>query len=221
MSKYNRYAKELDRAFRGAREAYRKVASRLEAAKQEKTAAWGWFEENYVGERGLRRQRADMELKLTQSEFDEATKRIWIEFNDRRDELTRELAAEVKKDALATPEAIDHDGLKLLESGMLSADELANLADRYAENSTMLKFVAKAAKEMADGAEGVERTKLVALHMSAKDGLPPVMQEWENLVTLSRYCSGLNGPRPNIDPEYTAKMAGCWEEMSAAAVESF
>lgn len=222
MSKYDHYARELDVAFKAARAEYQEAASRLEAAKQEKSAAWEWFEEKYVGERGIRRQRADMELKVAQAEFDAAKQRIWPSFNNRRDELTRELAAEIKRDSLATPDAIDHDGLKLLESGVLNADDVANLAERYKTNPTMLKFVAKTANEMAAATdERADRTKLIAVAMNVSNGGSPVMQAWDDIVTLTKHCSGQNGNRPFVSPEFVLNMAGHWEELSAAAIESF
>lgn len=72
--------------------------------------------------------------------------RIWPEFNRRRAELRAALEHEVHSGTLASPDAVDPNGLELLKSGILSADDYYSLVDKYDDNPTMLRLVAKLRK---------------------------------------------------------------------------
>ncbi len=51
-----------------------------------------------------------------------------------------------------TPEALDHDGLALLNSGILSVDDIFELETRYKDNATMLALLGKEAEKKAKSA---------------------------------------------------------------------
>ena len=48
-----------------------------------------------------------------------------------------------------TPEALDHDGLTLLNSGILSVNDLLGMETRYKDNATMLALLGKEAEKKA------------------------------------------------------------------------
>lgn len=136
MSKYNNFAKDLDAAFKAARQEYVEAWDKFQAAKEARGKG-----------DAMARQRTELKYQQAELDFKEAEARIWPEFNRRRAELRAALEREVRDENLANPDAVDNSGLELLKSGLLSADDFYSLAEKYSGNATMLRFVAKFAKE--------------------------------------------------------------------------
>ena len=114
MSKHNHFAKDLDAAFKAARQEYVEAWDKLQVAKDAKRMAEG---------SDMERQRAELKCQEAELSFKEAEARIWPEFNRRRAELRAALEHEVHSGTLASPDAVDPNGLELLKSGILSADD--------------------------------------------------------------------------------------------------
>lgn len=212
MSKYNRFAKDLDAAFRAARQEYAEAWSKFQAAK---------------GARGqgdaTQRQRAELQYQQAELDFKEAEARIWPEFNRRRLELRSQLEREVRGDGLADPDAVDLNGMKLLESGELSVDDYYSLVARYDDNPTMIRFVAKYAKEAADDMDSTqakERGALYHLAQVCSQGQGRTMRAWDDLSRIADYCSGQSRARRDT-PAHTVSMGQRWEQLSGEAVNNF
>ncbi len=212
MSKYNRFAKDLDVAFRAARQEYAEAWSKFQAAKD----ARGQGD-------AMQRQRAELKYQQAELDFKEAEARIWPEFSRRRSELRSQLEREVRGDGLANPDAVDLNGLKLLESGALSVDDYYSFLARYDDNPTMIRFVAKYAKDAADAMDSTQAKDRGALYHLAhvcRDGQTSVLRNWDELSTIVNYCSGQSRQRRDT-PTHTVNMGKLWEKLAGEAVENF
>lgn len=94
----------------------------------------------------MSRQRAELRYQQAELDFKEAEARIWTEFNRKRAELRANLERDVRNGNVANPDSVDHSGLELMKSGVLSVDDYYALMKKYDDNPTMLRFVAKYAK---------------------------------------------------------------------------
>lgn len=222
MSKYNSYARELDKAFRKARDEYAELVHAVDMAKSKYNTANAGFAETYTGERAVKQARAKADLLEAEEALRNRGDNIWREFYHSRDELGRELEKQVKADNMATPEDVDPNAIELLKSGVLDADEMAALAVKYDRNPTMLKLVGKYAHEMAQNAERHDRGKLYTIANNCKDGAGSVMRAWDKLATDASYCTGggYNGERRR-SPGHAVAIGAKWEELCGAAIEAF
>lgn len=222
MSKYNRYAKQLDEAFKASRQEYTAAWDALQAAQKASAEAQEWRKEQYVGENDLRRQRAKSSLLEAEHAFKAAENRIWPEFNRKRQELRTALGREIKGDGRATPDAIDPNGLELLKSGILTPDDYFSLVDRYDNNPTMLRLVAKYAREAADDMtdDRAGQGALLQVAHVCKDGQSGVLRAWDELSSVADYCSGQAHGRKE-DPGYVVSMGKWWEQLAGKVVENF
>ena len=212
MSKYNRYAKDLDAAFRAARQEYAEAWDKFQAAKD----ARGQGD-------AMQRQRAELKYQQAELDFKEAEARIWPEFNRRRAELRSKLERELRGDNAANPDAIDPNGMELLKSGILSADDFYSLVEKYDDNPTMLRFVARYAKEAADDMDRTQAKDRGALYQLAQvcsQGQGRTMRAWDDLSHIVDYCSGQTRNRRDT-PTHTISMGKWWEQLSGEIVENF
>lgn len=212
MSKYNRYAKDLDAAFRAARQEYAEAWDKFQAAKD----ARGQGD-------AMQRQRAELKYQQAELDFKEAEARIWPELNRRRAELRIKLERELRGDNAANPDAIDPNGMELLKSGILSADDFYSLVEKYDDNPTMLRFVARYAKEAADDMDRTQAKDRGALYQLAQvcsQGQGRTMRAWDDLSHIVDYCSGQTRNRRDT-PTHTISMGKWWEQLSGEIVENF
>ena len=212
MSKYNRYAKDLDAAFRAARQEYAEAWDKFQAAKN----ARGQGD-------AMQRQRAELKYQQAELDFKEAEARIWPELNRRRAELRSKLERELRGDNAANPDAIDPNGMELLKSGILSADDFYSLVEKYDDNPTMLRFVARYAKEAADDMDRTQAKDRGALYQLAQvcsQGQGRTMRAWDDLSHIVDYCSGQTRNRRDT-PTHTISMGKWWEQLSGEIVENF
>ena len=212
MSKYNRYAKDLDAAFRAARQEYAEAWSKFQAAKD----ARGQGD-------AMQRQRAELKYQQAELDFKEEETRIWPEFNRRRAELRSQLERELRGDNAANPDEIDPNGMELLKSGILSTDDFYSLVEKYDDNPTMLRFVARYAKEAAgnmDGTQANDRGALYHLAHVCRDGRTRTLRVWDELSRVADYCSGQARERRDT-PTHTVSMGKRWEHLSGEIVENF
>lgn len=224
MSKYNQYAKRLDTAFKTAREEYKEAWNKLQAAQKANTDAQAWRAETYRGENDLRRQRARAQLLEAEHTFKAAESRVWAEFDRQKEEIRRDLESEVRATSTVDPDAIDTNALELLKSGILTADDIFSMVDKYDSNITMLRLISKTAKELADdkNTDTATRGQLYMLCSRIRNGRNSTMRNFDDLVEISNYCSGRGGGGLHrATPAHTVAMAGKWEELSGNTVENF
>lgn len=212
MSKYNSYARDLDASFKAARQEYVEAWNKLQAAKEAR------------GNGGaMAHQRAELRYQQAEMDFKEADARIWTKFNGLRADLRAALERDVRGGNLASPDAVDHSGLELMKSGILSADDFYSLAEKYDDNPTMLRFVAKYAKEAADDMDSTRAKDRGALYQLAQvcgQGQSRTMREWDDLSKIADYCSGQTRNRRDT-PTHTISMGKWWEQLSGEIVENF
>lgn len=214
MSKYNHFAKDLDAAFKAARQEYVEAWNKLQAAEDARRTASG---------SDMERQMAKLKYQEAALSFKEAEARIWPEFNRRRAELRAALERDVRNGGLADPDAVDLNGMKLLESGTLSVDDYYSFVERYDDNPTMLRFVAKYAKEAADDMDSTrakDRGALYHLYRVCSQGQSRTMRAWDELSRIADYCSGQSRERRDR-PTITISMGQRWERLTGEAVEKF
>lgn len=214
MSKYNSYARNLDAAFRAARDEYTAVYNELTKAKENASAA---------GLDAVKQQIATLQLQEAEKKMRQEAARIWTEFDAKAAELRRELEKEVQTSNLADPSAIDSNAVELMKTGVLTVDDYFGFADRYDGNPTMLKLIGHYAKEAADSAD--DRKDKVALTVLAQDcakGTGKTLKAWDSMMTAANYCSGRGGSgnrRPT--PGVTLSMGEWWEQLSGEIIENF
>lgn len=224
MSKYNEYAQRLDVAFKTAREEYMEAWNQLQAAQKAERDAQAWRAETYRGENDLRRQRAKAELLEAEHTFKATESRVWAEFDRQKDAIRRELESDVRASSTVDPDAIDANALELLKSGILTADDVFSLVNKYDANVTMLRLISKHAKELADdkNTDAKTRGQLYVLCSQIGNGKNSTMRNFSDLVEISNYCSGRGGGgTQRTTPAHTVAMAGKWEELASTAVENF
>ena len=224
MSKYNEYAQRLDVAFKTAREEYMEAWNQLQAAQKAERDAQAWRAETYRGENDLRRQRAKAELLEAEHTFKATESRVWAEFDRQKEATRRELESDVRASSTVDPDAIDANALELLKSGILTADDVFSLVNKYDANVTMLRLISKHAKELADdkNTDAKTRGQLYVLCSQIGNGKNSTMRNFSDLVEISNYCSGRGGGgTQRTTPAHTVAMAGKWEELASTAVENF
>ena len=224
MSQYNKYAQRLDTAFKTAREEYMEAWNQLQAAQKANTDAQAWRAETYRGENDLRRQQARAQLLEAEHTFRAAESRVWAEFDRQKDAIRRDLESKVRASSTVDPDAIDANALELLKSGILTADDVFSLVDKYDSNITMLRLISKTAKELADdkNTDAKTRGQLYVLCSQIGSGKNSTMRNFDDLVGISNYCSGRGGGgTQRTTPAHTVAMAGKWEELSGNAVVNF
>ena len=214
MSKYNSYAKNLDAAFRAARDEYTAVYNELTKAKENASAA---------GLDAVKQQIATLQLQEAEKKMRQETERIWTEFDAKAADLRRALEKEVQTSNLADPSAIDGNAAELMKTGVLTVDDYFSFADKYSENSTMLKLIGHYAKEAADSAD--DRKDKAALTVLAQDcakGAGPTLKAWDSMMTAANYCSGRGGSgNRRITPSVTLSMGEWWDQLSDEIIENF
>ena len=124
MSRYAKYAQELDTAFKAAREKYMDVYDAVKAAEKRVEDAKNEKDEYSRGDADIHRAECATALRKAEIVFERTAEEIWPAFDEVRDELTKKLRAEVRADTIAAPEDIDPNGMTLLQSGILRVDEL-------------------------------------------------------------------------------------------------
>ena len=224
MSQYNKYAQRLDTAFKTAREEYMEAWNQLQAAQKANTDAQAWRAETYRGENDLRRQQARAQLLEAEHTFRAAESRVWAEFDRQKEAIRRDLESKVRASFTVDPDAIDANALELLKSGILTADDVFSLVDKYDSNITMLRLISKTAKELADdkNTDAKTRGQLYVLCSQIGSGKNSTMRNFDDLVEISNYCSGRGGGgTQRTTPAHTVAMAGKWEELSGNAVVNF
>ena len=224
MSQYNKYAQRLDTAFKTAREEYMEAWNQLQAAQKANTDAQAWRAETYRGENDLRRQRAKAELLEAEHTFKATESRVWAEFDRQKEAIRRDLESDVRASSTVDPDAIDTNALELLKSGILTADDIFSMVNKYDSNLTMLRLISKTAKELADdkNTDAKTRGQLYVLCSQIGNGKNSTMRNFSDLVEISNYCSGRGGGgTQRTTPAHTVAMAGKWEELASTAVENF
>lgn len=223
MSKYNTYARQLDTAFRTARDEYAKSYAELQAAQQANEDAGAWRPDDDAANKQLRVATTALELNKAEAAFKITETKVWPEFDARCKELRKELEKDVQKDGLANPDAIDANTVELLKAGVLTVEDYYSLAERYEGNSTMLRLLGKYALDESIASGDIkEAAALRMLSDNCKNGAGAVLRAWNELEGLASYCSGRGGNRnAATSPDMVVSMGKWWEELAGQSIENF
>lgn len=223
MTKYNVYAKQLDVAFRTARDEYAKSYAELQAAQQANEDAGAWRPDDDAANKQLRVATTALELNKAEAAFKITETKVWPEFDAKCKELRKELEKDVQKDGLANPDAIDANTVELLKAGVLTVEDYYSLAERYEGNSTMLRLLGKYALDESIASGDIkEAAALRMLSDNCKNGAGAVLRAWNELEGLASYCSGRGGNRnAATSPDMVVSMGKWWEELAGQVIENF
>lgn len=223
MGKYYSFAQRLDTAYKSALDEFAKSWKNLMDAQEKFDDAQKWHFGETQAERELNTAKARIALTEAQAAFESKRTSIWDSFNQQRAQIKKELEAAVKEDGAASPDAVDNNGLEILKSGILSADEYADFAEKYDTNPTMLRFVAKYAREAADAMkeDPKARATLNSVAMACQDGRSAPLRAWDDLSKICDHCSGQSRKGVTERPEHIINMGAHWEELSAEAIQNF
>lgn len=223
MGKYYSYAQRLDTAYKDALDQFAKSWKKLMDAQEKLDEAGRWHFGETQSERELNVAKARIALTEAKQTFESTGPTIWDSFNQQRAQIKKELEEAVKEDGTASPDAVDNNGLEILKSGILSADEYADFAEKYDSNPTMLRFVAKYAREAADTMKDdpKARATLNSVAMACQDGRSAPLRAWDDLSKICDHCSGQSRKGVTERPEHIINMGAHWEELSAEAIQNF
>ena len=223
MGRYYSFGQRLDTAYKSALDQFAKSWKNLMDAQEKFDDAQKWHFGETQAERELNTAKARIALIEAQAAFESDRTSIWDVFNQQRAQIKKELEAAVKEDGTANPDAVDTNGLKILESGILSADEYAAFAEKYDNNPTMLRFVGKFAREAADTMKDdpKARATLNSVAMACQDGRSAPLRAWDDLSRICDYCSGQSRKGIIARPEHIISMGAHWEDLSAEAIQNF
>lgn len=212
MSNYNKYAKDLNKAFLKAREAYKEEAKVLDIA--ERFAG--------KGETDAERTASQERYNRAKADFRHSTRDIWGGFTSEARAIREALKQHVDRDNMADPRAIDTNALELLKTGTLSPAEFENIAGTFKENPTMSKLIAHYAAQQADStADPLEKSKYNTVAVALRNAPNAVMEKFDALVQVADYCSG-HGTQGSFNrSSYVQTMADKWESFAGEAVDLF
>lgn len=213
-TKYNHFAKDLDIAFKAARDEY---AAAYNAVEQTRKAMQD------AGQDALKRQIATLQLQEAEKKMRQETGRIWSAFDAKAAELRSALEKEVQASKCVDPTAVDAAGVELMKSGILTADDYYSLAEKYDGNVTMLRLLSKYAADAATDADNrKDRAALTVLSHECANGTGKTLKAWDDLMTTVNYCSGRGGTcRRQQTPGVVAHMGEWWDELSGEIIENF
>lgn len=212
MSKFNRYAKELDAAFRAARDGFAEECRKVKTMRDALS-----FETN-----ALKKQHMQIDFQQAEKAFKSSAVNIWGEFDRKAAAIRKELEKEIQNNRIVSPESVDNNALELMKAGVMTANDYESFSERFADNPTMLKLICRYAEEAAKGA--ADRNDSARLNMVAhRCMMPKEIDAFDNLHTVANYCSGRghSGNRNDGSPEFVVNMGKRWEELSADIVENF
>ena len=221
MSKYNHFAKDLDVAFKTARDAYAAAYTRYEQAERAANDAQRRAPDDTAISYELRKAKTEVERIEKKEIFEDVRKCVWANFNHKRAELRADLEKAIAADSVVDPAALDSNAVYLMDSGTMVAADYAAFAEKYSGNSTMLKLIAAHANAAAATAEPQERAVLNRVYNDCKDGNSAAMRAFDDLSQVANRCSGQRYEGCKDDPAVIVAIGARWEELTASAIEDF
>lgn len=223
MGKYSSFAQRLDTAYKDALDQFTKAWKKLMDAQEQFDEAQKWHFGETQAERDLNTAKARIALAEAKQTFESTGPSIWANFNQQRAQIRKELEEAVRADGTANPDAVDNNALELLKSGIMTADEYAAFAEKYDSNPTMLRFVAKYAREAADAMKDDPKARAImnSVAMVCQDGRSAPLRSWDDLSKVADYCSGQSREGRIDRPEHIISMGAHWEDLSAEAIQNF
>lgn len=180
------FLEELNAAHRDAVAEFDRIHGAMETAKQELERA-----RNDKDAPAYMMDIAKGDYARAELEFQQSKDLPAGNFQKRAAEIRARMEAYAAKVYQANPDAVDASAMRLLESGIVTADELENLSERFRGNVTMLRVLASHAqkearqtRERGHGEASGKWTELAAIFGTASDS-NRAMEGFDALVDLS------------------------------------
>lgn len=216
MSKYNEYARRLDKAFRDVVREYNDLVLSVKAA--ERTV------DSYANARDsveiALKNAAIATLNAKREEFRRNSNKLLEQFCRDADGLTMELKAAAADENCVNPKDVDANAMELLKSGVMNGSDYAAMVERYSGNTTMLRLIGKYADEARRTAENpVERQKISIAMIDAQRESISVADQFEELAEAAKIYCGKNAA---TSINYVQSMQEEWNGTDIqAAIENF
>lgn len=209
MGKYSVYAVQLDHAFKAARTKWTEAYNLMRSAEEDRRRCDE--DDKLLAEHNLNKARAA---------FDLIDNSVWGDFERQMAEIGAALKSTLAKTNMADPEEVDPNGLTILQSGILSVDELEMFYNRYSDNFTMQRLIAQHVKKLAE-TEGdpQKRQRLASLFTAAEAGPAGVLEAWQSLEHDARICTGQAHGKG--EPGYVLSISSRWEQITEDTIKNF
>ena len=214
MSRFNEYARKADAYAKAVFEEYAEAERKLQAAESKRNA---YPRKNGLGyEYDAKAARYEAEYVEAKAEYEKLRR----EMRDYKANGFKPIRSELEKalaDAFAAnPEHLDAATIELLKSGIMSADEYNRLMSKATadNNPTMVRLIAKYAKDRADQADADRNTdaarafRAVAYKGNSVNG-NDYLQAFDAMTSCFSRCM-----------KNTALMSH-WDELNGEIVERF
>lgn len=207
MSGYKMFADRLDYAFKEARTKWTEAYNLMKNAEK----AWQrCSEDDKLSE--------EYYMNKARAAFDLIDNSVWADFEREMEEIGKALKSAFAKVNQARPEDIDRAGLELLNSGILTVDDLGALLDRYEDNPTMRRLIAQhVEKLLKDTKDTQTRRELIAVRQKAVAN--DIMDAWKNLEDTARICTGQAHGKG--EPRYVLSISSQWEKLTENTIKNF
>ena len=158
MSRFNEYARKADAYAKAVFEEYAEAESKLKAAESKRNA---FPRKNGLGyEYDAKSARYEAEYQEAKAEYEKLRREMRDYKADGFKPIRKELESAIADAFAANPEHLDANTMELLKSGIMSADEYNRLMSKATadNNPTMVRVIAKYAKDRADQADADRNT---------------------------------------------------------------
>ena len=209
---------ELDAAHKEAAAEFKRIHGAMDIANQEyeraqkDTAAPPYMMDIARGD-----------LARAKMEYEQNKNRPAEIIREKSKEIRARMEAYVSKVYRANPESVDDSTMRLLESGIVTADELGNLSERFRDNVTMLRLMSahakKEARKLMDGGDRDNSAKwnAQAHYLSKAVDSSSAMAGFDALVDQSvRSMTFRAGAYPS-----EGIRGKLWDDAYAATVEAY
>lgn len=216
MSKFNSYARELDKIAKAAFVEYRNADAIYQKARQQAEKypqRTGWTDPDYAA-KSARAQADFIEAK-------ETFRRAQTAFSDRKKEIAtirNQLATAIDDEYSADPEKLDTATLELLKSGTLRCAEYRKLMNKAleADNHTMVRLIGhyadtaatEAVKRNGDTDRTAQELRTIASEGKHHDG-GEYLQAFDSMVTVFDRTT------------HNDALIDRWDSLTAQVVENF
>lgn len=202
------------RRFKTARSNYSDALAELTNAKTSfEEASTSRKPEAYWGERANRVAAAKANYLEAKNIFENTSRSIWNDYKNTVSELTKELNEAVTAYYSVKPELVDDSALALLNSGIMTPDDIFRMGEKYSDNPTMRRLIADYAEKMANNAEfESDRVSLGKFSAELTHEKDNIIRDWNALVRTAEYCTGCR--RNGHGPDFVVSMNQHWDEMS-------
>ena len=214
MSRFNEYARRADAYAKAVFEEYAEAERKLKAAESKRNA---YPRKNGLGyEYDAKAARYEAEYVEAKAEYEKLRREMRDYKADGFKPIRKELEAALADAFAANPEHLDAATLELLKSGIMSADEYNRLMSKATadNNPTMVRVIAKYAKDRADQADADRNTdaarafRAVAYKGNSVNG-NDYLQAFDAMTSCFSRCM-----------KNTALMSH-WDELNGEIVERF